>query len=68
MGNNRTEDELLNLRNDIAIMIDYAQDGFLEHDCSDGQAIALGNEIKKLKAINEKQRRRIKQLQNGDQT
>jgi len=61
MNNSQTEDELLSLRNDIAGLIAYARDGFVEHDCSDEQTIALGNEIMRLKAINEKQRRLIEQ-------
>lgn len=61
MNDNETKDELLNLRNDIAGLIAYARDGFLEHGCTDKQSIALGNEIMRLKAISEKQRRLIEQ-------
>lgn len=61
MKNNQNEDELLSLRNDIAGLIAYARDGFVEHDCTDEQTVALANEIMRLKAINERQRRLIKQ-------
>lgn len=56
--------EIATLRGDISTLYGYVMNPYIEFSCNDAQVKALGREIQKLKAINEKLKRELGHLKN----